>query len=124
MKSSKKPKKPSNDSKVPETHSHDISHRLEHAEILLAHYQGQSATARKEAQAAAVVEDSADADPCATLRLVKLTKQIIVLTNEIALLQSMLELMDACDELMACEMANMSGDTDGMPDDPPTPEAS
>ena len=123
MKQSKTPKKPSNDSSTPVTHSHDISHRIEHAEILLAHYQQQAAPARKEAQAAAVAEDSADADPCANLRLIKLTKQIIVLTNEIAWLQSMLELMDACDDLMACEMANMPGDTDGMPDDPPTPEA-
>ena len=116
MKQSKTHDTPSNGSNKPVTHSHDISHRIEHAEILLAHYQQQAAPARKEAQAAAVAEDAADADPCANKRLVKLTKQIIVLTNEIALLQSMLELMDACDELMACEMANMGTDPPEMPE--------
>ena len=120
MKQSKKQKKQSTQSGTPATSSIAITRRIDELNILIPHCRNEIKVARQDVQKSAALTEP---DPCADIRLEHLGDLLAELVLELQLLQANLKSMDSGMRLMACEMANMPGDTDGMPDDPPTPEA-
>ena len=97
-----------------------ITRRIDELDILIPHCRNEIAVAQQDVQKSAALTEP---DPCADIRLEHLGDLLAELVLELQLLQANLKSMDSGMRLMACEMANMPGDTDGMPDDPPTPEA-